>query len=68
MHTASAHDFWSMRPIEDTLDPATPHLPPLGVHSLRVLADLGLSDAQIARYFKVSESRVQSLRRYYGLA
>jgi len=35
--------------------------------ALSTLADLGMSDAQIARYFKVSQDRVVSLRRYYGL-
>ena len=41
--------------------------PSLGVRSLRTLVDLGLSDRQIAHYFGLSENRIVSLQRYYGL-
>lgn len=49
-------------------NPAAGRRPSLSAQSLLVFADLGLSDLQIALYFKVSERRVASLRRYYGLA
>jgi hypothetical protein len=39
-----------------------------GPRSLETFVDLGLSDLQIARYFRTSENRVVSLRRYYGLS
>jgi hypothetical protein len=39
-----------------------------GPQSLETFVDLGLSDLQIARYFRTSENRVVSLRRYYGLS
>lgn len=38
-----------------------------GARSLETFRDLGLSDGQIARYFRISETRVISLRRYFGL-
>jgi hypothetical protein len=39
-----------------------------GPRALEAFVDLGLSDRQIARYFRISETKVVSLRRDYGLA
>ena len=64
MQMAIAQELTTLGPIAAELDPAAP---PLGALSLRIMADLGLSDTQIARYFRVSEERVVSLKRYYGL-
>ena len=50
------------------LNPVARRRPSLSATSLAVLSDLGLSDLQIALYFRVSERRVASLRRYYGLS
>ena len=36
--------------------------------SLETFVDLGLTDKQIARYFRTSETRIVSLRRHYGLS
>jgi hypothetical protein len=36
--------------------------------ALETFVDLGLSDGQIARYFRISETKVIALRRDYGLA
>lgn len=35
--------------------------------SLETFVDLGMSDRQIARYLRTSETSVLSLRRHYGL-
>jgi hypothetical protein len=39
-----------------------------GPRSLETFVDLGLSDRQIARYFRTSETQIVSLRRHYGLS
>ena len=36
--------------------------------SLETFVDLGMSDRQIARYLRTSETSVLSLRRHYGLS
>jgi hypothetical protein len=67
MHAQDRDDISSeLWPVER--DPAARRRPALGGKALSTLADLGMTDAQIARYFKVSQDRVVSLRRYYGLA
>lgn len=40
---------------------------PCDAKSIETFKDLGLSDRQIARYFRITETGVVSLRRYYGL-
>jgi len=39
-----------------------------GSRSLETFMDLGLSDRQIARYFRTSETQIVSLRHHYGLS
>jgi len=63
----STTDTWESHASDKVHDPARMRRPPLTGQSISILADLGMSDAQIARYFHVSPDRVVSLRRYYGL-
>ncbi len=68
MHTIDIPDVWAMAAADNApRDPVNHHRPVLAARSLSILLDLGMSEAQIARYFKVSERRIASLRRYFGL-
>jgi hypothetical protein len=40
---------------------------PIGSRELVTLLDLGMSDDQIAKYFRVEQQRVSALRAYYGI-
>jgi hypothetical protein len=66
-HRESITDTWESHASDVVRDPTARRIPALSGRSLAVLADLGLSDAQIALYFRVAPDRVVSLRRYYGL-
>lgn len=67
MHTFDIPDVWAMAAGSAPRDPDHHRRPILAARSLSIFLDLGMSEAQIARYFKVSEDRIASLRRYFGL-
>ncbi len=46
---------------------ATEILGPMPGASLRALSDLGLNDAELARYLRVTPRQVQRMRRCFGL-
>ena len=67
MYTRNPH-FWEIMRDGRAGPDRVPHRwPELGAHSLAILADLGMSDAQIALYFKIPEDNVAALQRHYGL-
>jgi len=55
---AHAYDRWE----------ASPAPWPIDRPSLAALKDLGLSDGQVARYFRVDQDEVSMLRVSYGIA
>jgi hypothetical protein len=63
----SSTDTWDSHASDVVRNPTLSRPTALSGRSISILADLGMSDAQIARYFQVSQDRVISLRRYYGL-